>query len=323
MINNHTSPGLKPGAGIKPGAGSPSRAKIILAFLAIYIIWGSTYLFIRFGVASIPPFMMAGTRFIFAGLFLYFWNRRRGVPAPTRIQWRSAAIVGALLLLIGNGGLSWAEQAIPSGVTALLISTSPIWFVLLDWIWFGGKRPAGRVVAGLALGLAGVVWLIGPDNIIHGGGFPLSGLLVLMLATGSWAAGSLYSRRAILPASHSMATGMEMVAGGVLLYALSALTGEPWRVDPATVTLKSMLAVGYLSVFGSLVAFSAYVWLLRVVPASRVSTYAFVNPLIAVFLGWTLGGEEFSSRVGIAALIIVAGVVLIVLRPAAAREAEA
>ena len=297
--------------------------KVVLAFLAIYIIWGSTYLFIRFGVATIPPFMMAGTRFIFAGLFLYFWNRHQGIPAPTRIQWRSAAIVGALLLLIGNGALSWSEQVIPSGVTALFISTAPIWFVLIDWIWFGSTRPTGRVVFGLALGLAGVIWLIGPDNIIHGGGFPLSGLLVLMLSTASWAAGSLYSRRAILPASHSMATGMEMVAGGILLYVLSVVTGEPWRLDPATVTLKSMLAVGYLSVFGSLVAFSAYVWLLRVVPASRVSTYAFVNPLIAVFLGWSLGGEEFSPRVGIAALIIVAGVILIVLRPVAAGKAEA
>jgi drug/metabolite transporter (DMT)-like permease len=260
--------------------------------------------------------MMAGARFIVAGSVLYGWNRWRGMPAPTPLQWRSATIIGALLLLVGNGGVTWAEQMIPSGVTALLISTSPIWFVVLDWLWFGAARPTGKVVAGLALGLAGVVWLIGPDRILHGGGFPLSGILVLLLATISWAAGSLYSRRASLPASPFMATAMEMIGGGVLLLAASALTGEPWRLDPSTVALKSLLAVGYLAVFGSLVGFTAYVWLLRVVSPARVSTYAFVNPVIAVFLGWTLGGEEFTARMGLAALIIVGGVVLIVMRPA-------
>lgn len=293
----------------------PSRAKIFLAFLAIYTIWGSTYLFIRFGVETLPPFMMAGARFIVAGTVLYGWNRWHGMPSPTMPQWRSATIVGALLLLVGNGGVTWAEQMIPSGVTALLISTSPIWFVVLDWIWFGATKPTGKVVAGLGFGLAGVVWLIGPDKILHGGGFPLAGILVLMAATISWAGGSLYSRRASLPSSPFMATAMEMMCGGALLLAVSMLTGEPWRLDPATVSLKSLFAVGYLTLFGSLVGFTAYVWLLRVVSPARVSTYAFVNPVIAVFLGWTLGGEEFTARMGFAALIIVAGVVLIVMRP--------
>jgi drug/metabolite transporter (DMT)-like permease len=293
----------------------PSRAKILLGFLAIYIIWGSTYLFIRFGVETIPPFLMAGTRFVIAGLALYLWNRRKGVAAPTAPQWRSASIIGALLLLIGNGGVTWAEQVIPSGITALLISTSPIWFVVLDWIWFGAARPTGRVVAGLALGLAGVLWLIGPDRIVEGGGFPLSGILVLMLATGSWAAGSLYSRRAVLPSSPSMATAMEMLSGGIMLFIVSIAAGEPWHVSPATVTIKSLFSVAYLAVFGSLVGFSAYVWLLRVVSPSRVSTYAFVNPVIAVFLGWGLGGEVISTRIGLAALVIVVGVILIVMRP--------
>ncbi len=264
--------------------------------------------------------MMAGARFVVAGSVLYGWNRWRGMPAPTMLQWRSATMIGALLLLVGNGGVTWAEQMIPSGVTALLISTSPIWFVVLDWLWFGAARPTGRVVAGLALGLAGVVWLIGPDRILHGGGFPLSGILVLLLATISWAAGSLYSRRASLPSSPFMATAMEMIGGGALLLLVSALTGEPWRCDPSTVALKSLIAVGYLAVFGSLVGFTAYVWLLRVVSPARVSTYAFVNPVIAVFLGWTLGGEEFTARMGLAALIIVGGVVLIVMRPAGSNK---
>lgn len=296
----------------------PPRIRIVLAFLAIYTIWGSTYLFIRFGVETLPPFLMAGGRFLVAGSLLYGWLRFRGHPAPAWLQWRSAIIIGAMLLLIGNGGVTWAEQMIPSGVTALLISTSPIWFVVLDWVWFGAARPGGRIAAGLALGLAGVIWLIGPDKILQGGGFALSGVLVLMLATASWAAGSLYSRRASLPPSPLMATAIEMIGGGVLLLFASVVAGEPWSWDPATVTLKSILSVAYLAIFGSLIGFTAYVWLLGVVSPARVSTYAFVNPLIAVFLGWTLGGEEFTARMGLAAVAIVFGVVLIVLRPSTA-----
>jgi drug/metabolite transporter (DMT)-like permease len=251
---------------------------------------------------------MAAVRFLVPGSILYLWERRRGAASPTMVQWRSAAIIGGMLLLVGNGGVTWAEQVIPSGVTALLISTSPFWFVLLDWILFGSGRPTGRVVTGLGIGLVGVVVLIGPDRILTGGGFPLSGILVLFLATVSWAAGSLYSRKAALPAS-------PMLAGGMMLLLLSVAVGEPMRLDPSVVALKSVLALAYLSLFGSLVAFTAYVWLLRVSTAARVSTYAFVNPVIAVFLGWTLGGEEFTARIGIAAMVIVAGVVLIVARP--------
>jgi drug/metabolite transporter (DMT)-like permease len=298
-----------------PSHPTPSRLKVGLAFLAIYTIWGSTYLFIRFGVESIPPFTMAGSRFLVAGSILYGWMRWRGTPTPTPAQWRSAMFIGAMLLLVGNGGVTWAEQAIPSGVTALLISTSPIWFVMLDWAWFGGARPARKVVAGLLLGLTGVIWLIGPDRIIHGGGFPLSGIVVLMIATASWAGGSLYSRRASLPPSPMMATAIEMLCGGLLLIVAGVGAGEPWDLHASAITLKSLLSVAYLAIFGSLVGFTAYVWLLRVVSPARVSTYAFVNPVIAVVLGWTLGGEEFSARMGLAALVIVAGVVLIVSRP--------
>jgi drug/metabolite transporter (DMT)-like permease len=297
-------------------APAASRAKILIAFFAIYTIWGSTYLFIRFGVETLPPFLMAGVRFLAAGTAMYLWMRWRGIPAPTAPQWRSAAIVGGMLLLFGNGGVTWAEQMIPSGVTALLISTSPLWFVMLDWIWFGAPKPTGKVLAGLALGLAGVAWLIGPDKILHGGGFALSGILVLMLATAAWAGGSLYSRRATLPSSPFMATAIEMLAGGALLIIASVVSGELWHFDPSAVTLKSLLSVAYLAVFGSIGGFTAYVWLLRVVSPARVSTYAFVNPVIAVFLGWSLGGEEVSARIGLAAVVIVAGVLLIVMRPA-------
>jgi len=300
-------------------ASGVSRTRIILAFLAIYVIWGSTYLAIRFGVETLPPFLMASVRFLVPGTILYLWERRRGEARPTLVQWRSAAIIGGLLLLVGNGGVTWAEQVIPSGVTALLISTSPFWFVLLDWILFGSARPTGRVVTGLGIGLVGVVLLIGPERILTGGGFPVGGILVLLLATVSWAGGSLYSRKASLPSSPVLATGMEMLAGGAMLLLFSVIVGEPMRLDPSTVALKSILSLAYLSLFGSLVAFTAYVWLLRVSTAARVSTYAFVNPVIAVFLGWTLGGEEFTARMGIAALVIVAGVVLIVARPSKTR----
>lgn len=287
---------------------------MITAFLAIYVIWGSTYLAIRFGVETIPPFLMAGIRFVLAGSLLFFVELRRGSPLPTRAQWRSAAIIGGLLLLIGNGGVTWAELSIPSGVTALLIGTSPLWFVVLDWLLFNGGRPTRQTSLGLAVGLCGVVLLVGPDRILEGGGLSISGILVLMIATAAWAGGSLYSRRAPLPASPFMATAIEMLAGGGLLLVLSLILGEPFHVDSDSVTMKSVLALGYLFLFGSLVGFTAYVWLLRVSTPARVSTYAFVNPVIAVLLGWTLGGEEMTGRMLIAALIIVVGVVLIVVR---------
>jgi len=287
---------------------------VLSAFLAIYIIWGSTYLAIRFGVETLPPFLMAAIRFLLAGTILFLWERFRGSPMPTLLQWRSGAIVGGLLLLIGNGGVTWAEQVIPSGVTALLISTSPFWFVVLDWLIFGGVRPTRQIALGLVVGLCGVVLLIGPDRILAGGGFPVSGILVLMLATVSWAGGSLYSRRAPLPSSPFMATAVEMLAGGGLLLLLSVVTGEPFHLDPAAVSVKSLLALTYLFLFGSLVGFTAYVWLLRVTTPARVSTYAYVNPVIAVILGWTLGGEEMTGRMIVAALVIVVGVVLIVMR---------
>ena len=293
---------------------SPSRLKVLTAFLTIYIVWGSTYLFIRFGVETIPPFMMAATRFLLAGAIMFLWSRSRGEPMPTASHWRSGAIIGGLLLVVGNGGVTWAERSIPSGVTALLIATSPIWFVLLDWLFFKGPRPTHRVVLGLAIGMCGVLLLIGPDRILSGGGFSVGGIMALMLATISWAAGSLYSRRAVLPASPLMATAVEMLAGGGILLVVSTIAGEPFTLDPSRVSALSLLSLLYLLIFGSLVGFTAYVWLLRVSTPARVSTYAYVNPVIAVVLGWTFGGEELNARMLIAAAVIVAGVVLIVMR---------
>jgi drug/metabolite transporter (DMT)-like permease len=290
----------------------PSSFRIALAFLAIYVIWGSTYLAIRFAIETIPPFLMAGTRFILPGGVLYAWLRFRGTPAPVPLQWRSAAIIGALLLVAGNGGVTWAEQVVPSGVTALLISTVPLWIALQDWLWHGGKRPGLSMVSGIAIGFVGVLLLIGPAELLGGHSINLAGVVVLTIATISWSGGSLYSRTAPLPSSPLMAVAMEMLCGGTLLFLLGLLSGELPRVHLDLFSVRSLASLFYLMTFGSLIGFSAYIWLLRVVPASRVATYAYVNPVIAVVLGWALAGEELTARMLIAAVIIIAGVVVII-----------
>ncbi len=295
----------------EPGMRSGLRWRVVAAFAAIYGIWGSTYLAIRFAIETVPPFLMAGARFTVAGTVLYAWARQRGAPRPTGANWAAGAAVGALLLVGGNGGLVWAEQRIPSGLAALLAGLVPLWIVLLDWLRPGGVRPGGVVVAGLAFGFAGMALLVGPGNLIGGQQVDAVGALVVALATLLWAAGSLYSRRAALPASPLLATSLEMLAGGALLLLAAAITGEAARFHPGAVSLRSLLACGYLIVFGSLVGFTAYGWLLREVPAARVSTYAYVNPVVAVVLGWALAGEPLSGRTLAAAAIIVTGVVLI------------
>ncbi len=292
-------------------AGTPTRWRVLAAFAAIYLIWGSTYLGIRFAIETLPPFLMAGVRFIVAGTALYGWLRLRGVPRPTRANWAAAALVGALLLLGGNGIVTWAEQRVPSGLAALLVATVPLWMVLLDWLRPGGTRPSGQVILGLACGLAGMALLIGPTDLAGNGALDPVGALALVLATLSWSVGSLYSRRASLAQSPLLATGMEMLMGGLLLLAAGSLTGEWARLNLGGVSLLSVAALGYLIVFGSLIAFSAYVWLLRVTTPARAATYAYVNPVVAVFLGWALAGEPLNARILLAAAIIIAAVVII------------
>ena len=291
---------------------SPSNVRVMMAFVAIYVVWGSTYLAIRFGVETIPPFMMAGTRFVVAGLLLYGWARMTGSPRPRPVEWKSAAIIGISLLVVGNGGVTFAEQKVPSGIAALLVATVPIWIVLIDWLWHGGVRPRSGVIVGLIVGFLGVVMLVGPDQLLGHNRIDLVGVGVLMIATVSWAAGSLYSRTAVLPPAPLLSTSMEMLVGGAVLYLLGGLTGEFQRFHPEAVSLRSWLAVGYLSAFGSIVGFTAYVWLLRVAHASRVATYAYVNPVIAIFLGWSLAGEEFTLQMLGAAAVIILAVVLII-----------
>ncbi len=290
---------------------SPPRWRIATAFAAIYLIWGSTYLGIRIAIETFPPFLMAGIRFSVAGIILYVWSRWRGAPLPSRSHWFAATVVGGLLLLGGNGGVVWAEQHVPSGLTALLIGTVPLWMALLDWLRPGGAKPPKGVIVGLTLGFLGMAILVGPVELAGGDHVDLVGAAVLIFASLSWATGSLYSRRAQLPASPLLATGMEMLAGGALLLIASLLAGEWTRLVPSALSLRSWLALGYLIAFGALIGFTAYIWLLRVTTPAHASTYAYVNPVVAIFLGWAFAGEPLTARTLLAAAVIVAAVVII------------
>jgi drug/metabolite transporter (DMT)-like permease len=265
-----------------------SRLALATAFAIVYVVWGSTYLAILFAIETVPPFLMASARFFIAGV---------------------------LLLLGGNGLVVWSEQRVPSGMAALLVGTVPCFMVLLDWVRPNGQRPTGRVSAGLVLGLLGLVWLVGPDSVMGGGRADLLGAAALVLASFSWAFGSIWSRQAPMPASPFLSTAMQMLAASVALFVVSLSLGEPWRFDPSAVSLRSWLGLLYLIVLGSLVAFSAYVWLLRVSTPARVSTYAYVNPVVAVLLGAAFAGEALTARMAVAAAVIVSGVALITLAP--------
>jgi drug/metabolite transporter (DMT)-like permease len=282
---------------------------IALALGAVYVIWGSTYLAIRFAIETIPPFLMAGTRYVTAGLLLYGWSRLRGAPRPSLVNWRSAVLVGAALLLMGNGGVVWAEQRVSSGLVALLICTEPLWIVLLVWLRSRGEKPNPRVLAGLALGFVGLVILVKPGS--SSGGIDPWGAVVVLIASLSWAWGSIYGQRARLPSSPLLSTGMQMLCGGSLQLLVSMILREPSRFAVAQVSGKSLLALGYLIVFGAIIAFTAYVWLLKAAPPVLVSTYAYVNPVVAVFLGWAFAGEPITGTTMIAAAVILTGVALI------------
>jgi drug/metabolite transporter (DMT)-like permease len=289
----------------------PSRVRIALAFAAVYVIWGSTYLAIRYAIDTIPPFLMAGTRFVIAGGALYLWARLTGGQRPSRAAWIATAITGILMLGVGNGAVTWSEQRIPSGIAALLVASVALWMVLLEFLRKNGTRPTRLSVLGLAIGFAGVAVLVGPAAFSSAADLDVFAALVLVGASLSWAAGSIYSRVLPRPDSASLASGMQMLAGGLALLLVGVTSGELGRLDVAAVTTRSALSVAYLIVFGSLVGFTAYAWLLRVCTPAAVATYAYVNPMVAMFLGWLIAGEEFSPRMIVAAAIILSGVALI------------
>ena len=291
---------------------SPSRALVLTAFATIYVVWGSTYLAIRYAVETIPPFVMAGARFVLAGLLLIAWAKWRDGARATASNWRASVIAGTLLLAFGNGAVVWAEQRVPSGLTALLVAVVPLWMVLAEWLRPRGKRPSIGVVVGVAVGLAGIVLLVGPSSL-GGERVDPAGAAALLFGSLSWAIGSLYSRDADLPANAIFATGMEMFAGGAVLWIGALLAGEWGHLSLAHATAASIAGFFYLVVFGSLIGFTAYAWLLRVSSPAKVSTYAFVNPVIAVLLGWAIAHEPVGPRTILAAATIVGAVALITM----------
>jgi drug/metabolite transporter (DMT)-like permease len=288
------------------------KTKIWLALLALYIVWGSTYLAILFTVETIPPFLSAGIRFLVSGGILFLWRWAAGDSLPTKQQWRSTAIVGIFLLLGGNGLVSFAEQRIASGVAALIVGTVPLWLVLIEALRRGGVRPTPVAIIGLLIGFGGIYLLVGPTELSATTmQFDTIGIGAVILASFLWSIGSIYSRGADMPASSLMATGAEMLIGSAALFIVSGLLGE-WRsFDLATVSTQSWLGLAYLITFGSLVGFVSYIWLLKNAPVSLVATYAYVNPLVAVFLGAWLADETINARILVAGLVIIGSVILI------------
>lgn len=304
-------------------SGNPSSLAIWAALIAVYIVWGSTYLAISFVVETIPPFLSAGIRFLVAGAVLYAFRRLRGDQAPRRLEWRSAAIVGLLLLLGGNGGVVWAEQRVASGIAALFVASVPLWMASIDALRPGGQRPNRWAILGVVSGFLGIVILIVPAGFTGGeGGVDPVGALVLLLASFSWAVGSLYSRGAKLPSSPLLGTGMEMLAGSAGLFLMATISGEWSRLDLGAISTRSWLGMVFLIVFGAWVGFACYTWLLRVAPTMLVSTYAYVNPLVAIFLGSLLAGEDLTPRVLFAAAIIIGSVVLITMAQPASKGSD-
>ena len=297
----------------------PTRTALIAGFAAIYLIWGSTYLGIRIAVETIPAFLMASVRFLVAGgIVAGFIAFTRGFRATGK-QWRDNAIIGGFLCLGGNGLVSWAEEKVPSGIATLIISAGPVFIVLMDWAvhaWAKdgqrGTRPNALTFAGLALGFIGLAILVGPDVMATGvNGLDPWRVLGLLAATFLWGVGMMIMRYTRDPAEPFTASGMQMLCGSGWLLLASLATGELARFDPSVITGRSVVAWSYLVVFGSLIGFSTFTWLMKHSSPAKVSTYAYVNPVVAVFLGWLVLHEPISPRLFLAASIIIAGVALI------------
>ena len=299
----------------KVAAAAPDRGRLWLGMLVLYVVWGSTYLGIAIAVQTIPPFLMAATRFLIAGTVLLGWSWARAGTAfvpPTRREWRDSIVVGALLLGGGMGLVAWGEQTIPSGIAALLIAMMPVWVAILGRAFLGERLPRLAVV-GIVVGFGGVAILVGPTALGQAGALDAAGLAALILSPLAWSTGSLFaSHRAVLPRAPLVATGAQMLAGGAVLTVMALVTGEYGRFTPAAVSPASVAALVYLTVIGSLLAFTVYGWLLRVAPLPLIATYAYVNPVVAVILGAVILSEPIEPRTVIAGAVIVAAVALIV-----------
>ncbi|HEY7393537.1 MAG TPA: EamA family transporter [Gemmatimonadaceae bacterium] len=298
--------------GHAPAARYP-RSHVVAAFAAVYIVWGSTYLAIRYAVETMPPFLMAGARFLISGAILYFWTRRRGSPTPSARQWRDATIAGVLMLCFGNGAVAWAEQRVPSGLAALLVAVVPLWMVLVDWARPRGVRPRPIILLGVLVGFVGMILLVGRGKDPAAGSADMTAAVVLAAASLAWACGSVFNQHGDRPSSAAMSTGIQMLGGsaGLVLFGLGR--GELAHVHLRQISAPSWIGWAYLVTFGSLVGFTAYIYLLQAVSPAKASTYAYVNPLVAVFLGWAIAGEPVTMRTLAAAAVILAGVAMITL----------
>jgi drug/metabolite transporter (DMT)-like permease len=300
------------------------KSKIWLALIALYLVWGSTYFGIKVAIETIPPFFHAGVRFLISGIILVAWQRAAGQQMPTRKQWISTAIIGSLLLLGGNGLVSWAEQFIPSGIAALIIASVPLFLVAAEAIRPNGVKPNWQSIVGLLIGFVGIYVLINPAEASTGTGLNIYGVAALLSACLLWATGSVYSKSADLPKSALMSTGAQMLMGSIGLFIVSLATGELHGWNPAEVSTRSMIGLGYLITIGSIVGFGSYTWLLQNAPISLVATYAYVNPIVAILLGVWLGHETLEPRIGLATAIIIGSVIFINSRnkPKAKEEAK-
>lgn len=287
------------------------KSKVWLALLALYIVWGSTYLGIKVAIETIPPFFHAFIRFLTSGLILVAWQRGAGRPMPTRKQWISTAIIGNFLLLGGNGLVSWAEQFIPSGIAALIIASVPLFLVIAEAIRPNGVKPNWQSIVGLMIGFVGIYVLIDPSEAVVGAGLNIFGVTALLSACVLWATGSIYSKTADLPSSSLMTTGAQMLMGSIGLLIVSLLTGELSGWEPAAVSSRSLIGLAYLITIGSIVGFGSYTWLLQNAPISLVATYAYINPIVAILLGVWLGNETLEPRIWLATAIIIGSVIFI------------
>lgn len=292
-----------------------NRSLVLLCFVAVYILWGATYLGMKVGVESFPPHLLSGLRFFIVGIVFYPLFRHLSGEKPTLVQWRTTIVVGVLLCLCGNGTVCWAERIVSSGLAALLVATVSLWMVLIEWLRPGGRRPAPGVLAGFVLGFTGMVILVGPKHLGGADRIDPWGALALIVASLAWASGSIYSRHHPLPRSPMLAVGMETLAGGTALLIVSVLRGDLHNFQWAAVSLRSWLGLLYLIVFGSALGFSAYAYLLKHSTAARVATYAFVNPVVALLLGWFLANEPFSLRTILASTLILMAVLLVIAAP--------
>lgn len=298
-----------------------STTALVLAFATIYLVWGSTYLGMRVAVETMPPFAMAAGRFLLAGAILYLFLRGRGTARPTAKQWRQSAIIGLMLLVGGNGMVAWALHDIPSGIAALLIGISPVFFVLIEWAWPGGKRPSLLTTIGLVLGFIGAASLAAPwDDPGAAGPLPMLPMLITIGASFIWALGSIYSRHAKNVPPLFMGSAMQMLSGGLGLLIVAWARGEFSTFALGDISARSWGAFAYLVLIGSLVGYSTFVWLMKHSTPARVSTYAYVNPVVAVFLGWWMLDEPVDAHTLISAAVIVAAVVLITVQKSRVKD---